>query len=144
MKTRNLLAITCFSTVLTMSVPAFADIGTISFYGNNATRVTDLIQGCNISTDQILSLDYRVVTVSDSLWDNGAACGRKYLITCLSTPNSRSCTSGYTEVLVVGRCPEVDCTVSGQTVTMKIAYNRYSLLVRSRSATWAIIEYLQY
>lgn len=126
-----------------MSVPAFADVGTTSFYGNNATRVNDLIQGCNISTDQILRMDYRVVTVSDGLWDNGAACGRKYLIRCLSTPNSRSCTSGYIEVLVVGRCPEVNCKVSGKTVTMKIAYNRSSLLVKSRSATLANIEYLQ-
>ncbi|MGC5887894.1 hypothetical protein [Ralstonia pseudosolanacearum] len=133
-----------FMIVMSLSLPAtaFADIGSISFYGNNATRPSDLVQGCNIPAEQVASRNYQVVTVSDGLWDNGAACGRRYRMRCISTPGKHSCTGNTIDVVVVGRCPNGQCTVGGRNVTMKIAFNRYALLVQARSAVWANIEYI--
>ncbi|MDB0544437.1 hypothetical protein LBW62_24630 [Ralstonia solanacearum] len=128
---------------LSLPAAAFADIGSISFYGNNATRASDLVQGCDISAEQVAGLDYRVVTVSDGLWDNGAACGRKYRMRCISTPDKHSCTGNTIDVVVVGKCPNGRCAVAGRNVVMKIAFNRYALLVRARSAVWANIEFIQ-
>jgi hypothetical protein len=124
------------------AAPAFADTGSISFYGNGAPKVTDLIQGCSRITQGDLDANSnRVVVVTDGLWDGGAACGRHYKMRCISTPGRDACTSNVIDTLVVGRCPNGVCSVGGKQVTMKIAFPRYSLLVQSRTAAWANIEY---
>ncbi|KAK6927525.1 RlpA-like protein, double-psi beta-barrel domain [Dillenia turbinata] len=48
------------------------------------------------------------VAVSDGLWDNGAACGRRYRLRCLSGTN-RPCKDGSIEVKVVDYCPKNPC-----------------------------------
>ncbi|WP_234344749.1 MULTISPECIES: hypothetical protein [Xanthomonas] len=143
MKHKILLGFSVAAIGLLFSSAAFADIGTISFYGNNARRPADLVQGCNVPEDQVSGRNYQVVTVSDGLWDNGASCGRRYRMRCISTPVKHSCTASTIDVIVVGRCPNGRCTVGGRDVTMKIAFNRYSLLVQARTAPWANIEYIQ-
>ncbi|XP_058075616.1 EG45-like domain containing protein [Magnolia sinica] len=44
-----------------------------------------------------------IAAVSQALWDNGAACGRKYQIQCLSGPGY-SCKNDATEVEIVDLC----------------------------------------
>lgn len=143
MKNKNILGLGVAAIGLLSSSAAFADIGSISFYGNSASRPADLVQGCNISEDQVSGRNYQVVTVSDAVWDNGASCGRRYRMRCISTPVKHSCTANTIDVIVVGRCPNGRCMVGGRNVTMKIAFNRYSLLVQARTASWANIEFIQ-
>ncbi|WP_248279396.1 hypothetical protein [Xanthomonas campestris] len=141
MKHKNMLGASVLAVGLLISSAAFADVAAISFYGNNASRPAEFVQGCNISEDTVSSMNYQVVTVSGDIWDNGAACGRRYRMRCVSTPGKQSCTANIIDVIVVGRCPNGRCTVGGKDVSMKIAFIRYSLLVRARTAPWAFIEF---
>lgn len=50
----------------------------------------------------------RFVAVSDGLWDNGAACGRRYRVRCLSGPK-KACRHKTIEVKVVDFCPVTPC-----------------------------------
>ncbi|EOY29509.1 Plant natriuretic peptide A [Theobroma cacao] len=51
--------------------------------------------------------------VSDGLWDNGASCGRKYRIRCISGPK-RPCKARSIVVEVVDRCTEDPCPATMQ------------------------------
>lgn len=75
--------------------------------------------------------------VSEGLWDNGAACGRKYRLTCLSGAN-KPCKDQIIDVQVVDACSKNPCP---------------SNLVLSRDAFTAIsripnakinVEFIQY
>ncbi|BAT78174.1 hypothetical protein VIGAN_02082000 [Vigna angularis var. angularis] len=46
--------------------------------------------------------------VNEGLWDNGAACGRRYRIRCVSG-NNRPCKGGSIDVKVVDSCPGSPC-----------------------------------
>ncbi|XP_072961003.1 EG45-like domain containing protein [Typha angustifolia] len=46
--------------------------------------------------------------VSDGLWDNGAACGRRYMVRCLSGSN-RPCKQASIVVQVVDKCSADPC-----------------------------------
>ncbi|MBA0695779.1 hypothetical protein Gotri_003690, partial [Gossypium trilobum] len=48
------------------------------------------------------------VAVSEGLWDNGAACGRRYRLRCLSGPK-RPCKRRTIDVKVVDFCPFTPC-----------------------------------
>ncbi|XP_048332463.2 EG45-like domain containing protein [Ziziphus jujuba] len=48
------------------------------------------------------------VAVSDGLWDNGAACGRRYQLRCISRPN-RPCRVGSIVAEVVDLCRRDPC-----------------------------------
>ncbi|KAL2346726.1 hypothetical protein Fmac_000726 [Flemingia macrophylla] len=49
------------------------------------------------------------VAVNEGLWDNGAACGRRYRIRCVSG-NNRPCKDGTIDVKVVDSCPKSPCS----------------------------------
>ncbi|KAF3447132.1 hypothetical protein FNV43_RR12312 [Rhamnella rubrinervis] len=48
------------------------------------------------------------VAVSDGLWDNGAACGRRYQLRCISGPK-RPCKRGSIVAEVVDFCKKDPC-----------------------------------
>ncbi|KAL5756397.1 hypothetical protein ACOSQ2_021143 [Xanthoceras sorbifolium] len=48
------------------------------------------------------------VAVSEGLWDNGAACGRRYRLRCLSGAN-KPCKQQTIEVKVVDYCSKTPC-----------------------------------
>ncbi|CAL5041179.1 unnamed protein product [Urochloa decumbens] len=52
-----------------------------------------------------------IAAASDGLWDNGAACGRMYTVSCAggtnATPNP--CKGGSVTVKIVDRCPSPGC-----------------------------------
>ncbi|KAI9125860.1 hypothetical protein K1719_003278 [Acacia pycnantha] len=53
-----------------------------------------------------------IAAVSDSIWDNGASCGRKYSVRCTSSTNqgvAHPCRSGTVTVKIVDRCPLPAC-----------------------------------
>lgn len=59
------------------------------------------------------------VAVSEGLWDNGAACGRRYRLKCLSGLN-RPCTGSTIDVRVVDFC-EAPCPA-----TMKLSNDAFA------------------
>ena len=122
---------------LGVSAQAAADVGSLSFY-KRPYYPTE----CNISQEKMQSLNYWYVEVSEGSWDNGAACGRKLLIRCISGPGSRNpCSRNTVQAVVVGRCRNGVCAVGNKQVTMKITAERYLSLVNLREAAWVNVEF---
>lgn len=77
------------------------------------------------------------VAVSEGLWDNGAACGRRYRMRCLSGTN-KPCKDGTIDVEVVDICRRKPCSST-------IILSRDAFAAISRYPNRKInIEYIQY
>ncbi|PON80762.1 Expansin [Parasponia andersonii] len=63
---------------------------------------------CNGDDQDQFPEDGYFVAVSDGLWDNGAACGRRYQMRCISGPR-RPCKGGSIVVQVVDFCKSDPC-----------------------------------
>jgi expansin (peptidoglycan-binding protein) len=54
-----------------------------------------------------------IAAASDALWENGAACGRMYTVTCTGATNqgvlSQPCKPGGVTVKIVDYCPSPGC-----------------------------------
>ncbi|XP_028775406.1 EG45-like domain containing protein [Neltuma alba] len=53
-----------------------------------------------------------IAAAGDSLWNNGAACGKRYRIRCTGGTNqgvAQPCRSGTVTVKIVDRCPSPGC-----------------------------------
>lgn len=77
------------------------------------------------------------VAVSDGLWDNGAACGRKYRLKCLSG-NNKPCKDQTIDVQVVDACLKNPC--QSNLVLSKDAFAAISRIPDAKIN----IEYIQY
>ena len=77
------------------------------------------------------------VAVSEGLWDNGAACGRKYEMRCISGPR-RPCKGGTIVVRVVDFCKTYPCPTT--LVLSTKAFNAISKSPNERIN----VEYAQY
>ncbi|GLT71717.1 hypothetical protein SLA2020_437150 [Shorea laevis] len=77
------------------------------------------------------------VAVSDGLWDNGAACGRRYRVRCLSGPN-KPCRHKTIEVKVVDFCPITPCPS-----TIVLSKESFAAVAR-QDARKINVEYIQY
>ncbi|KAA8525446.1 hypothetical protein F0562_007287 [Nyssa sinensis] len=79
------------------------DIGTATSYDPPYTPTR-----CNGNRQDQFPPGNLFVAVSEGLWDNGAACGRRYRLRCLSG-NNRPCKDGTIDVKVVDFCPIRPC-----------------------------------
>ncbi|CAL5375079.1 unnamed protein product [Camellia sinensis] len=53
-----------------------------------------------------------IVTTSDALWNNGAACGKMYSVSCTGATNQgvpQPCKGGGVTMKIVDRCPSLGC-----------------------------------
>ncbi|CAL9081024.1 unnamed protein product, partial [Musa textilis] len=80
--------------------PVRADVGTAASYGPPY-----LPTKCNGYDQDQFPPSNMFAAVSDALWDNGAACGRSYMLRCLSGPN-RPCKDSIIRVEVVDQCTD--------------------------------------
>ncbi|XP_039053580.1 EG45-like domain containing protein isoform X2 [Hibiscus syriacus] len=80
-----------------------ADIGTASFY--NPPYIPTK---CGGNSEEQFPPGNMFAAVSEGLWDNGAACGRRYRLRCISGPN-RPCKQRTIDVKVVDLCPFSPC-----------------------------------
>nr|XP_023893142.1 EG45-like domain containing protein [Quercus suber] len=76
------------------------------------------------------------VAVSEGLWDNGAACGRRYRLRCLSG-NNKPCNDGTIDVKVVDYCPRSPCPS-----TLLMSTNAFAAISNSPTAK-INVEYIQ-
>ncbi|KAK3043706.1 hypothetical protein RJ639_001902 [Escallonia herrerae] len=79
------------------------DIGTATSYGPPYTPTK-----CNGNRQDQFPPGNLFVSVSEGLWDNGAACGRRYRLKCLSG-TKRPCKGGTVDVKVVDFCSKRPC-----------------------------------
>ncbi|KAJ9559256.1 hypothetical protein OSB04_013870 [Centaurea solstitialis] len=82
---------------------ALADIGTASSYEPPYTPTK-----CNGNRADQFPPGNLFVSVSEGLWDNGAACGRRYRLKCLSG-NNKPCKDDTIDVRVVDFCSKRPC-----------------------------------
>ncbi|KAL2545178.1 EG45-like domain containing protein 2 [Forsythia ovata] len=75
------------------------------------------------------------VSVNEGLWDNGASCGRRYRLRCLSG-NNRPCKEGTIDVRVVDFCSKRPCPS-----TMLLSNDAFSAVSHSPNAK-INIEYI--
>lgn len=78
------------------------------------------------------------VSVNEGLWDNGASCGRRYRLKCLSGRNNRPCKEGTIDVVVVDFCSRRPCPS-----TMVLSNDAFAAVSHSPKAK-INIEYIQY
>ncbi|KAI3468034.1 hypothetical protein Pfo_024697 [Paulownia fortunei] len=79
------------------------DIGTATSYDPPYTPTK-----CNGNRQDQFPSGNLFVQVSEGLWDNGAACGRRYRLRCLSGSN-KPCKEGTVDVRVVDFCSRRPC-----------------------------------
>ncbi|XP_049352709.1 EG45-like domain containing protein [Solanum verrucosum] len=79
------------------------DIGTATSYNSPYTPTK-----CGGNRSDQFPSGNLFVAVSEGLWDNGAACGRRYRLRCLSG-NNRPCKEGTIDVRVVDYCTKRPC-----------------------------------
>uniref|UniRef100_H9DUR1 Avirulence on Ve1 n=1 Tax=Verticillium dahliae TaxID=27337 RepID=H9DUR1_VERDA len=105
-----------------------ADLGTASYY--NPPYLPTACGGSNPSQFPSGNL---FVAVSDGLWDNGAACGRRYRIKCLSGARG-SCKDGMIDVRVVDRA-KTTVTKAAHKATMILSQDSYDAIVNQWKGT---------
>ncbi|XVF88136.1 hypothetical protein PTKIN_Ptkin19aG0025700 [Pterospermum kingtungense] len=107
------------------------DIGTAASYAPPY-----LPTKCNGNREDQFPPGNLFVAVSEGLWDNGAACGRRYRMRCLSG-NTRPCKGGMVDVKVVDYCPKSPCPST-------ILMSTQAFAAISRSAAHKInVEFIQ-
>ncbi|KAF8393271.1 hypothetical protein HHK36_021512 [Tetracentron sinense] len=75
------------------------DVGTASHYD-----APYLPTACNGNDGSNFPTDNLFASTSEGIWDNGASCGRLYLVRCLSAVAPRTCIPGRTiQVMIVDR-----------------------------------------
>ncbi|GAV66008.1 DPBB_1 domain-containing protein [Cephalotus follicularis] len=107
------------------------DIGTATTY-----NPPYLPTACNGDRQDQFPPGNLFVAVSEGLWDNGAACGRRYRLRCLSGA-SRPCKHRTIDVKVVDICPKRPCPS-----TIAMSNDAFAAISHSH-ATKIIVEYIE-
>ncbi|KAK6119620.1 hypothetical protein DH2020_046643 [Rehmannia glutinosa] len=108
------------------------DIGTATSYDPPYTPTK-----CNGNRQDQFPSGNLFVQVSEGLWDNGAACGRRYRLRCLSGSN-KPCKQGTVDVRVVDFCSRRPCPS-----TIVMSNDAFAAVSRSSDAK-INIEFVQY
>ncbi|XP_019175681.1 PREDICTED: EG45-like domain containing protein [Ipomoea nil] len=88
-----------FIILLLFSPPSCADIGTTSQYSPPYTPTACFGSGAA----QFPSSNY-FAAAGEGIWDNGASCGRQYLVSCISSVLPKACKAGQTiQIRIVDR-----------------------------------------
>ncbi|PIA65459.1 hypothetical protein AQUCO_00100746v1 [Aquilegia coerulea] len=82
-------------------------------------------------------------SASDGIWNNGAACGRQYLVRCLSAAVRGICIDGQTiQIRIVDRTASSVSTPSSSGTTMVLSASAFAMIASS-SASEINIEFQQ-
>ncbi|KAF3333553.1 EG45-like domain containing protein [Carex littledalei] len=100
------------------------DLATAASYGPPYTPTQ-----CNGNSQDQFPPNSMFAAVSTVLWDNGAACGRNYIVKCLSGTGDRPCKQGNIVVQVVDKCPQDPCRA-----TLLLSKDAFNALSRSPTA----------
>ncbi|KAB5513926.1 hypothetical protein DKX38_027832 [Salix brachista] len=129
---RMAIAIILISFLCNEAGIVFGDIGTATSY-----NPPYLPTKCHGNRQDQFPPGNLFVSVGEGLWDNGAACGRRYRLRCLSG-NNRPCKDGTIDVRVVDFCRKTPCPS-----TILLSSDAFSAVSHSQS-TKINVEYIQY
>ncbi|XP_019175684.1 PREDICTED: EG45-like domain containing protein 2 isoform X2 [Ipomoea nil] len=90
-----------------------------------------------------LPSDGYFAAVGDDLWNNGTACGKKYMVSCISSPFSRACKKEKTiQVRAVDRAKTAVSRSSQAGTTITLSRAAFEVISDIRS-TWVAIQFKQ-
>ncbi|XP_058781020.1 EG45-like domain containing protein 2 [Vicia villosa] len=110
------------------------DVGTAASYGPPYIPTS-----CDGSRREQFPPGNIFVAVNEGLWDNGAACGRRYRVRCVSGIN-KPCEGGSIDVKVVDSI--TSCSKSSCPHTFHMSTEAFSAISRFQNAN-INIEYIQ-
>ncbi|KAK9682607.1 hypothetical protein RND81_10G085200 [Saponaria officinalis] len=80
----------------------------------------------------------------DGIWDNAAACGRLYLVSCINAPPPSSCIPGSTILVkVVDRAATAKSPASSDGAALVLSSNAFSQLVDPPTTEFINVSYRQ-
>ncbi|XP_031473273.1 EG45-like domain containing protein 2 [Nymphaea colorata] len=130
-KTMKLCLRTMLLLVLLQTSAVSGDVGTASAYYSPYIPTR-----CWGNDQSRFPANSMFVSVSEVMWDNGAACGRRYRVRCLAG-DSRPCKAGYVDVVVVDACRRYPCSS-----TLLLSADAFGAISRIPSQRISV-EYIQ-
>ncbi|KAI9117508.1 hypothetical protein K1719_011674 [Acacia pycnantha] len=118
--------------------PSFADVGAAAQYSPPY-----LPTGCYGGEALQFPSSNLFAAAGDGIWDNGAACGRQYLVRCISAEKPRTCIPQQSiQVKIVDYAVSTTSTPSATGTTMVLSQKAFQTIANS-SAALINIEFQQ-
>ncbi|GAB4836894.1 hypothetical protein Ancab_001805 [Ancistrocladus abbreviatus] len=114
-----------------------ADIGTAAHYSPPY-----LPTACYGSDPSQFPSNNLFAAAGDGIWDNGAACGRQYLVRCISAAEPKACFFGDIRVKIVDQVASAVSPPSTGGATMVLSTTAYGAIARL-SVTSIDIEFTE-
>ncbi|KAF3334934.1 EG45-like domain containing protein [Carex littledalei] len=115
-----------------------ADLGTASSFGPPYLPTT-----CDGADQEQFPPGDLFAAAGDAIWDNGASCGRQYLVRCLSSATPGACIAGQrVQVTIVDHASTLNSMPSKNGTTLVLA-NRAFAGIATLSAASINIEFTQ-
>ncbi|KAJ4768638.1 EG45-like domain containing protein [Rhynchospora pubera] len=126
------------SLLLSLLFLTSADLGTASSYGPPY-----LPTACHGADQGQFPPDDLFAAAGDAIWDNGASCGRQYLVRCLSSITPGACIAGQrVQVTIVDHATTLNSMPSKNSTTLVLA-ERAFVNIAKLSAASINIEFTQ-
>ncbi|KAH9761963.1 expansin-like EG45 domain-containing protein [Citrus sinensis] len=107
---------------------SFADVGTAARYGPPFLRN---------------SFEQFIAAAGDGIWDNGAICGRQYLVRCISASEPGTCEPEQTiQIRIVDYALQLESTPSVSGTTIVLSETAFRTIANS-TATLINVEFQQ-
>ncbi|KAF9617456.1 hypothetical protein IFM89_036417 [Coptis chinensis] len=114
------------------------DVGTAAKYSPPY-----LPTACYGSDASLVPSNAMFASASEGIWNNGAACGRQYLVRCLSAAEPRTCVEGQTiQIRIVDRASTSLSRPSNAGATMVLTDTAFAMIAAA-SASVINIEFSQ-
>ncbi|XP_008809456.1 EG45-like domain containing protein [Phoenix dactylifera] len=125
-------------TFLLLPMPSLAEVGTASFYGPPY-----LPTACHGSDEGQFPADNLFAAAGQGIWDNGASCGREYLVRCLSSATPDACAGGRTiQVAILDQAAALNSMPSRNGTTMVLSTTAFRMITQ-QSVDVINIEFTQ-
>ncbi|XP_039042859.1 EG45-like domain containing protein isoform X2 [Hibiscus syriacus] len=129
---------TIFLFVTTFFHPSFADVGTAAKYSPPY-----LPTACFGDDASMFPTNNLFAAAGDGIWDNGASCGRQYLVRCISAAIPGTCNPSETiEIKIVDRADTSVSRPSASGATIVLSTTAFGAIANP-SASSINIEYQQ-
>uniref|UniRef100_A0A7N2QYQ4 Expansin-like EG45 domain-containing protein n=2 Tax=Quercus lobata TaxID=97700 RepID=A0A7N2QYQ4_QUELO len=115
-----------------------ADVGTAAQY-----KTPYLPTACYGNDASQFPSNNLFASAGEGIWDNGAACGRQYLVRCISAAHPRTCKPGQTiQIKIVDRALTSVSRPSRNGATMVLSTTAFGMIANP-SASFINIEFQQ-
>ncbi|XP_073114911.1 EG45-like domain containing protein [Elaeis guineensis] len=120
------LVLPWLASFLILPLPSLAQVGTASFYGPPY-----LPTACYGSEEGQFPADNLFAAAGQGIWDNGASCGREYLVRCLSSATPDACAQGRTiHVVILDEAAALNSMPSTNGTTMVLSTTAFRMITQ--------------